>query len=282
MTPDGINVVDAHVHLLPGRLGDKVRAFFDAGVASRTPLAYPNDHPVVVDTLAGEGVDALWSLPYAHKPGISYGLNEASMATAAQFAHSPVSVIGGLTVHPGDDDPVHIVTDAVDIFGLRVLKLHCSVGDFSLEDPRLDPVFAFAAERRLPVVVHLGHNVNGRTEAEELPAIGRVADKHPDMPLILAHCGHHAAQEALELMEEHASLYADLTPVVTEHPEITATQLISLGSRILFGSDAPNTTLSVTQCIEWLRAFDLPRHVLAGILGENAFSLSDGVVSYGN
>jgi hypothetical protein len=282
MTPDGFNVVDAHVHLLPGRLGDKVRAVFDKGVGAHTPLAYPNDHEVIVQTLAREGVDALWTFPYAHKPGVSQGLNDASRATMLQFADSEVSVIAGATVHPGDDDPLQIVTDAVDALGLKILKLHCSVGDFSVEDPRLDSVFAFASERRLPVVVHLGHNANGHTEAEELPAMGRVADKHPLMPLILAHCGHHAAQEAIELMEEHASLYADLTPVVTEHPVITASQLTTFGNRILFGSDAPNTTISVTQCIEWLRSFDIPRHIVAAILAENAFSLSDGVLSYGN
>ncbi len=274
-----MTVVDSHVHLLPGRLGQKVRAFFDAGVSASFQLAYPNDHPVVIDTLAREGVDAIWTLPYAHKAGVADGLNIASAETVTQFAHSPVRVVGGLTIHPDDENPVDIVRHAVDVLGLRVLKLHCSVGNFAVDDVRLQPVFAFATERRLPAVVHLGHNVNGRTDAEELPAIGEVADQFPDMPLILAHCGHHAAPEAIALMDLHPSLYADVTPVVTEHPTITAAHIMRHPDRILFGSDCPNTTLSVTACIAWLTNMNVPDVVLQKVLGANALRLTAAVLT---
>jgi predicted TIM-barrel fold metal-dependent hydrolase len=279
MAINGMTVVDSHVHLLPGRLGQKVRAFLDAGVSSTFTLAYPNDHPVVIDTLAREGVDAIWTLPYAHKAGVAEGLNAASAETVTQFAHSPVRVVGGLTVHPEDESPVDIVRHAVEVHGLRVLKLHCSVGNFAVDDVRLQPVFAFASERHLPTVVHLGHNVNGRTDAEELPAIGEVAGQFPDMPLILAHCGHHAAPEAITLMDLHPSLHADLTPVVTEHPTITAEHIARHPDRILFGSDCPNTTLSVTACIAWLTNMNVPNDVLEKVLGANALRLTADVLT---
>jgi predicted TIM-barrel fold metal-dependent hydrolase len=279
MAINGMTVVDSHVHLLPGRLGQKVRAFFDAGVSSSFTLAYPNDHPVVIDTLAREGVDAIWTLPYAHKAGVAEGLNAASAETVTQFAQSPVRVIGGLTIHPADENPVAIVRHAVDVLGLRVLKLHCSVGNFAVDDVRLEPVFTFASERHLPAVVHLGHNVNGRTDAEELPAIGEIADKFPGMPLILAHCGHHAAPEAIALMDLHPSLHADLTPVVTEHPTITAEHIARHPDRILFGSDCPNTTLSVTACIAWLTNMNVPQDVLQKVLGGNALRLTAAVIT---
>ena len=280
MSINGFTLVDSHVHLLPGRLGEKVRAFFDAGVGSRSPLAYPNNHPEVVSMLSAEGVDAVWSLPYAHKPGVAIGLNEASALTATQFVRSPVQVIGGATVHPGDDEPLEIVTDAVDALGLRVLKLHCSVGNFSVNDVRLAPVMSFAAQRRLPVVIHLGHNVNGRTEEDELPVIGELADQYPDMPLILAHCGHHSARAAMELMDNHPSLYADITPVVTEHPDITAEHVEKFADRILFGSDAPNTALSVTDGVRWLEAMNLDESIFGAVLGGNAMRLTARVLFF--
>lgn len=266
----GMTVVDSHVHLLPGRLGEKVRAFFDAGIGTSTPLAYPNDHDAVVNSLHNEGVDEIWTLPYAHKPGVARGLNEAASATVQQFVDAPLSVVGGLTVHPGDDDAVSIVRDAVDNLGLRVLKLHCSVGSFLVTDARLRSVYAWANERRLPVVVHLGHNVNGKTESDELPAIAEIADAFPEMPLILAHCGHHSAPVALRLMLEHPSLFADLTPVVREFPEVDAHHLQLLADRILFGSDAPNTAISVTQCLAWLSEMNLGDSAMTSILGANA------------
>lgn len=278
MSVNGYRVVDSHVHLLPGRLGEKVRAFFDAGVGTRMPLAYPNDHDVVVSTLTEEGVDKIWTLPYAHKPGVAAGLNSASAETVRQFEDAPLQIVGGATVHPGDDNAVDIVRTAVDSYGLRVLKLHCSVGSFSIDDPGLQPVFAFANERRLPIVVHLGHNVNGHTEADELPSIARTSDTFPDIPLILAHCGHHSAPEATTLMHDHPSLYADLTPVVFEHPNIDRNSLESLSSRILFGSDAPNTAISVTQCLAWLDDMHLSTVVQSAILGGNAERLTSHVL----
>ena len=272
-----MKVVDSHVHLLPGRLGEKVRAFFDAGIGGRMQLAYPNDHDYVVDSLHREGVDAFWTLPYAHKPGVARGLNEASAATAQQFADVPIQIVPGLTVHPGDDDAISIVQAGVDSLALRVLKLHCSVGSFTIDDPKLKPVFAFANERQLPVIVHLGHNVNGRTEAEELPSIAKVSDDFPGLPMILAHCGHHSAPTALQLMREHPSLYADLTPVVSEFPEVDIESLEQLSDRILFGTDAPNTALSVTDCLRWLTEMNLSQNALTSIIGENASRLASQV-----
>ncbi len=279
MAINGMKVVDSHVHLLPGRLGEKVRAFFDAGIGSRMQLAYPNDHDFVVNSLHREGVDAIWTLPYAHKSGVARGLNEASAATAQQFAEAPMQIVPGLTVHPGDDDVVSIVQDGVDSLALRVLKLHCSVGSFTIDDPQLKPVFAFAHERRLPVIVHLGHNVNGRTEAEELPSIAKVSDNYPDVPMILAHCGHHSAPTALQLMREHPSLYADLTPVVSEFPDVDVESLEELSDRILFGTDAPNTTISVTNCLQWLTGMNLSHNALSLIVGENALRLTSQVAT---
>jgi predicted TIM-barrel fold metal-dependent hydrolase len=280
MAMNGMTLVDSHVHLLPGRLGDKVRAFFDAGIGSRTPLAYPNDHDFVVNELHREGVDELWTLPYAHKPGVARGLNEASAKTVKTFASSPVSIVGGLTVHPGDDDAASIVCEAVDSLGLRVLKLHCSVGSYLVNDPRLRSVYAIANERRLPVVVHLGHNVNGKTEADELPTIAAIADTFPEMPLILAHCGHHSAPMALKLMLEHPSLYADLTPVVTEFPNVDDRHLELMSDRILFGSDAPNTAISVTQCLSWLTEMKLTNRAITSILGANAQRIISNVAAF--
>jgi uncharacterized protein len=273
-----MTVVDAHVHLLPGRLGEKVRAHFDAGGAGAL-LVYPNDHAAVVDRLADEGVDELWTLPYAHKPGVAAGLNESSARTVAEFAGGRLVVTGGATVHPADDDPAAIVRDAVDRLGLKVLKLHCSVGSFDVDDRRLDPVMALAAERRLPVVVHLGHGPDGRTEREELPAIGRVSDRHPTVPLILAHAGHHSARDAVLLLDRHPGLHLDLTPVVVEHPDLDAVQLGAHSDRVLFGSDAPNTGRRVTQGLEWLGSLDLPPGSLAAILGGVARHLTAQVLT---
>jgi predicted TIM-barrel fold metal-dependent hydrolase len=276
-------VVDAHVHLLPGRLAEKVRAFFAAavrdGYSDVWPFAYPIDHAAVLASMAADGVERVWSLPYAHKPGIAAGLNEASAVTVRAFALGPVQVVGGATVHPEDDDPAGVVVDAVDRLGLRVLKLHCSVGSFDVDDGRLDAVFAVVAERRLPVVVHLGHDVSGRTEAHELVALDHVASRHPEAPIVLAHCGHHAATAALAVLDAHPCLHADLTPVGDSPVELAAADIAHRSGRFLFGSDAPNTVFTVGDCLARVRALGLSAEVEAGVLGDNAERLISSVLS---
>lgn len=271
-------IVDSHVHLLPGRIGQKVRAIFESGqAAGRFTLAYPSDHGEVVARLRTEGVEAVWSLPYAHKAGVADGLNEASALTARQFTGEVFTVVGGATVHPADNDPAGVVHRAVTELGLRVLKLHCSVGGFTVDDAGLAPALLAAEEHAMPTVVHLGHNSNGLTESHEMESISRVCGRHPHLPVVLAHFGHHSAHAAMHLFDIHLNFHADLTPVVTAAPDITREMLHPWTDRILFGSDTPNTAVSVTEHLAWLRTFGLDDAAFSAVTGGNARRLVDAV-----
>ncbi|QYG93158.1 amidohydrolase family protein [Iamia sp. SCSIO 61187] len=267
MTPP-TPVVDAHVHLLPGRLGEKVRDFFLQGFTADE--LYPLDHRAILDRLAGEGVEEVWHLPYVHKPGIAGGVNEASAATAAAAVGGPVRVVPGASVHPADDDPLALVRTAVEDLGARVLKLHCSVGDHDADDPRLDAVWAYAAEVRLPVVVHVGHAVSGQTDGAELAPVGRVATRHPDAVVVLAHCAHPATEAAVALMDAHPQVHADLTPVVRSPVVLTGAVAERLADRLLLGSDAPNTPITSARCRAAVAALDLSPAAEAAITGGTA------------
>ena len=68
--------------------------------------------------------------------------------------------------------------------GARGIKLHPRAQRFLLNDERLAPVFALAAERRLPILIHGGRG---------LPPIAhhlrRLVEAHPEAQLIIAHAG---------------------------------------------------------------------------------------------
>jgi predicted TIM-barrel fold metal-dependent hydrolase len=236
-------VTDCHVHLLPGRLGEAVRAFFAAHIDGA--LSYPNDHGAVLDALAAGGVRQAWHLPYAHKPGVAAGLNTASRELMATWRGHGVEVVGGLTVHPGDDDPARLVDEAVDDLGLRVLKVHCSVGGFDVDDPRLDPAWRRVEAHRVPVVVHAGHDVTGLTSAAELAPLDRVARRFPDVPLVVAHAAHPATDAAVALVEAHPNVYVDLTPRVVDVVALDPGTIEAIAERVLFGSDLPNTQVTL-------------------------------------
>jgi predicted TIM-barrel fold metal-dependent hydrolase len=81
------------------------------------------------------------------------------------------------------DEPIAEAERCLDA-GARGIKLHPRAQQFLLDDERLEPVFALAAERRVPILIHAGRG---------LPPIAadlhRLVDRHPEAQLILAHAG---------------------------------------------------------------------------------------------
>ena len=270
-------MIDSHVHLLPGRLGLKVRSFFTAGGLEDDDFAYPIDHATVATMLLAEGVTGVWSLPYVHKPGMADGLNVSSAEVAVgPAATTGLHIVAGASVHPADDDPVAIVRRAVEELGCGVLKLHCSVGDHAADDPRLEGVWDYVEAVRLPVVVHAGHGINGLTEVDELEPIDEVAGRHPEARIVIAHCGHEAVDRAVELLEQHPQVHADLTPVVRTLVDLPADRAAGVAGKLLLGSDSPNTCLRATTVVEQVRSWGLPADDEAAILGGTATRLQAG------
>ncbi len=263
-------IVDSHVHLKPGKLAAAIRSFFEANIGDR--LMYPIDHRTVLDSLAAEGADVVWNLPYAHKPGMATALNADMIAISHRFADHHVTVVPGCTVHPADVDAAAVVEAAAHA-GARVLKLHCSVGAYEIDDPRLSGTLRAAGALGLPVIVHAGHAVSGMTGADELAPIARAAEAHPDTIFVLAHFGHTAASVAVESMERHGNLWADLTPVVDSPVEVDDEVLVRFSDRILLGSDAPNTGCRLADLIARVDHAGLDRPVIDAILGGNALRL---------
>lgn len=262
-------VVDAHTHvLLPPPVAERVRGFFTAYGFDQ--LAYPLEPEVVLAALADEGVTEAWTLPYAHRPGTARRFNEHSARAAAAHAGGPVAIVPGATVHPGDDDAVALVVEAIDDLGLRVLKLHCSVGQYLPTDPRLRPVLEACGDRGVPVVVHLGHAPDGTTAADEVAPLAEVAASLPAVTFIAAHTAHPATVATIEVMRTHRNVHADLTPVLMSPVDVGADALTEMPDRFLFGSDAPNTGVPAGTALRSLAAMGLPDDVLAAVTGGNA------------
>jgi predicted TIM-barrel fold metal-dependent hydrolase len=262
-------LVDTHCHNMPDRLALAIRRFFDDHKGWGA-LAYPSvlkDDIVRAEREAG--VDRFWALPYAHKAGVAESLNEW-MAT--EVAPIP-GAVAAATFHPDDVELPRLVARAFDELGLRLAKLHCSVGAFEADDPRLEPLWNAAEARAIPIVVHAGHHVNGRTAAPELAPIDRVATAHPRLRLVIAHAGLPAVDEALDLLERHPALLADLTSAHEWEYPMPVARIEALHERLLFGSDCPNTTRTIAASADGVRRLGLGARALRAILGDNALRL---------
>ncbi len=82
-----------------------------------------------------------------------------------------------------DEGPIEEARRCLDL-GARGIKLHPRSQKFLLDDERLAPVFALAAERGVPILVHAGRGLP--PIADELE---RLVEANPGTQLILAHAG---------------------------------------------------------------------------------------------
>jgi hypothetical protein len=132
-------------------------------------------------------------------------------------------------------DPVAEAERCVEA-GHRGVKLHPRAQTFDLADPAVEPIFAFAGERRLPVLIHAGRGI---------PALGRhaleLAGRHPGAPVILAHAGVSDLAWIWRHLDGHPSVYFD-TAWWNPIDLLTLFSLVPPG-RILLGSDVPYGTV---------------------------------------
>jgi uncharacterized protein len=80
-------------------------------------------------------------------------------------------------------EPIEEARRCLDL-GARGIKLHPRAQGFLLNDERLAPVFALAAERRVPILIH-----GGRGLPPIADHLSRLVDAYPDAQLIIAHGG---------------------------------------------------------------------------------------------
>jgi predicted TIM-barrel fold metal-dependent hydrolase len=161
--PEGADIFDAHLHLghdIDGMTGeyDELERIMDRYGMSRAfmfCLDEPDRHPA-------------FCAP-----------NDRTLAHAER---SGGRLIPFVRLDLGED-PIEEATRCLDR-GARGIKLHPRAQRFLLNDERLAPVFALAAERRVPILIHGGRG---------LPPIAdhlrRLVDDYPEAQLIIAHAG---------------------------------------------------------------------------------------------
>ena len=82
-----------------------------------------------------------------------------------------------------NESPIDEATRCLDL-GARGIKLHPRAQKFTASDARLEPVFALAAERGVPILIH-----GGRGLPPIADGLRGLVDRNPGATLIIAHCG---------------------------------------------------------------------------------------------
>src|ERR671935_2578531 len=160
------------------------------------------------------------------------------------------------------EEPIEEARRCLDA-GARGIKLHPRAQKFLLNDERLAPVFAVAAERRVPILIHGGRGLPPISDD-----LARLVDAYPEAELIIAHAGI-ADQPALaDRFAGKAGVFFD-TSVWSPIDLLSLFRVVS-PEQVLYASDYPygQQPSSLLIALRTMRLAELDdedvRNVLAG------------------
>lgn len=158
--------------------------------------------------------------------------------------------------------------------GFAGLKLHPYYQHFVIDDPRIDPLYAAAAEAGLVILLHCGFDIAFPAERVADPVrICRVLERFPRLRLIAAHLGAWRDWDEVERHLLGRDVYLDIACCFDFMDTEQARRILlqHRPDRLLFGSDSP--WIDQGKTLEQLRAFGLDQRREAQLLGENASAL---------
>jgi len=161
--PAGTDVVDVHTHLgedIDGMAGDR-------------------DELLTIQRAYGVSRSFVFCLD---EPDRHPAFSAANDRTLAHAAAAPGELVPFVRLDL-EEQPVEEATRCLDA-GAGGIKLHPRAQRFLPDDPRLEPVFALAAERHVPILIH-----GGRGLPPIADSLGRLLDRHCPPALIVAHAG---------------------------------------------------------------------------------------------
>ncbi len=162
------------------------------------------------------------------------------------------STIGFLSVDPTQPGWHDELREGHRTLGLRGIKLLPMYAGFDPDHVDLDPLWRYASENHLPVLLHTGTTFVAQAPIEHtLPRhLDPVATRFPKVKIIMAHLGHPYEGECIAVIRKHPNVYADISalhyrPFQLYH-SLMLVQEYGVWNKVLFGTDYPFTTVDAT------------------------------------
>jgi uncharacterized protein len=209
--PEGAELFDAHVHV--GRDIDGFVAPYDE----------------LMSFLARYGVGRAFAF-CMDEPDREPAFRAANDRTLAAAERSGGTLIPFVRLDLAEE-PIEEAIRCLDL-GARGIKLHPRSQGFLLNDERLAPVFALAAERRVPILIHGGRGLPPISDHLE-----RLVDAYPEAQLIIAHGGIADLADLSEAFGGRAGVFFD-TSVWSPIDLLDMFQRVS-PEQVLYASDYP-------------------------------------------
>jgi len=213
--------------------------------------------------------NSLKTIVFGGKAALS-GLWVDDAYVAKYVAKHPEKLIGFLSVDPTQDDWYREMRHGHEELGLQGIKLLPMYAGFYPNDRALDIVWRYASRNQIPVLLHTGTTFITQAPLDcTLPRhIDDVADRFPDVKIIMAHLGHPYEGECVVTARKHANVYADISALHYRpwqlYQSLMLVQQYGVWNKILFGTDYPFTTVDATidglhKLNDMVEGTDLPR-----------------------
>lgn len=184
-----------------------------------------------------------WGVELGEAEKSIWEIHEEILGVCRRF---PDRLIGFAGVDPRRPDATDLLAFAFDELGARGLKLH-PTGGWSLRHQRTQEIVGMAAERGLPVLVHLGKTVDVLSEVNAQPEpFIELAREFPEVPFIAGHSGFDLWRSFTKMTDVPRNVYFDIsgwqerdgkegTDILMDLAELHQ----SFPGRVCFGSDSP-------------------------------------------
>jgi predicted TIM-barrel fold metal-dependent hydrolase len=164
----------------------------------------------------------------------------------------PDTLIGFLSLDPTQKGWEDELREGHQQLGLRGIKLMPMYAGFRPDDSRLDPMWKYASDNRLPILLHTGTTFVAQAALDcTLPRrLDPVATRFGELRLILAHLGHPYEGECVAVIRKHPNVYADISALYYRpfqlYHSLMLVQEYGVWDKVLFGTDYPFTTVNET------------------------------------
>jgi hypothetical protein len=250
---------DCHTHLFPdARMGGLLRWIHRAIPDFDVPVDITADQAVA--DLRASGAVRWANLLFPIAPGEASGLHAYGAALAQRVPE--ITAFGG--VHADDRDPVGVVQEAVNGYGVAGLKFHPMVQQFNPWDDRLSGVLRYMNQIEAPIYIHTGYDEWYGHEFDR-QGMETMLDTYPRMPVVLPHLAFPDLAWAFGLAERFPQVWLDLTNVPgsfewfgAEDDDVLRQMLFDgvdlYRDRILMGTDYPAGMGNLEQILEQYRS----------------------------
>ncbi|WP_019547341.1 amidohydrolase family protein [Streptomyces sulphureus] len=237
-------LVDVHSHLFgcPDHLGP--------GFLAQAGRARPDEVDLTVrweQYAASAPADSL-AIVFGGKARLS-DLWVDDESVAAYVAEHSDRLIGFMALDPTQPGWQEEMRRGHRDLGLRGIKLMPMYAGFDPGDEELDPLWTYASDHGLPVLMHTGTTFISQAPLEYARPVlaDRVARRFPEQRLVLAHLGHPYEGECIAVIRKHSHVYADVSALHYRPYQLWRALMLvqeyGVWDKLLFGSDYPFTTV---------------------------------------